>query len=314
MKKTTLFLLTSVLLFSLGIGVFAQNSELPNPGLTPGNPFYFLESITESIGTFFTFGELRKAERYAALANERVAEIQAVAEKVSPKALEKAFQRYDKLIEKALAKVESAEAKGKDTAEVSEKVAEATAKHLTVLEGVLEKVPEQAKTAITKALEVSQKGHDNALRALARERAQKATELNLKTAEAKLNKANKKADEGETEEAEEAVEEFENQQKLGEEISQIAQGLGEDTTTIEQLVGKATSHHLEILAEIYEKVPEQAKSAIEKAMTTSIKGHEKVVEALQKKDAIDNVPEEVPMPDKIPAEVRNRVRQNAKER
>lgn len=313
MKKITSVVVTSLLLFSVGIGAFAQDTELPDPGLTPDSPFYFLESIIESIGTFFTFGELKKAERFTSLANERVAEIQAMAEKVNPKALEKASKRYSKLINKALAKLESAEAKGKDTAEVSENIAEATAKHLAVLEGVLERVPDQAKSTIIRVIEASQKGQDNALRTLAKENPERATELNLKAVAAKLNKANKKADQGDIKATEEAVEEFENQQALGNEIFQIAKEVGNDVTTVEQLLGNATQLHLEMLAEIYEKVPEQSQSAIEKAMVASVKGHEQVIEALQKKDAIDGVPEEAAILNKIPVEARSRVRQNARE-
>ncbi len=67
MKRISL-LIISVFLFSLGTGVLAQETELPNPGLTPDSLFYFLEIIVEEIGTFFTFGDLKKAERHAVLA------------------------------------------------------------------------------------------------------------------------------------------------------------------------------------------------------------------------------------------------------
>jgi uncharacterized protein YehS (DUF1456 family) len=49
-------------------------------------------------------------------------------------------------------------------------------------------------------------------------------------------------------------------------------------TTVEQLVAKATSHHLEVLNEVYSKVSEHAKPAIEDAINASVKGREKAVE------------------------------------
>ena len=70
--KAIPILITLVFLFSLGTGILAQETELPDPGLTPDSPFYFLETIAEDIVTFFTFGDLKKAERYAALAAERL--------------------------------------------------------------------------------------------------------------------------------------------------------------------------------------------------------------------------------------------------
>jgi len=403
---------------SYGVKVLAQETELPNPGLTPDSPFYFLERISEGIGTFFTFGDLKKAERYAKLATERVAEAQAVVEKGKPEAVGKALERYEDQLSEALARAETAKAKGQKIERVTEIVATATSKHLTVLEGVLEKVPEAAKEAVAKALEKSKNGHITALKALAgenpgkaveinidtakgrlekaREEAakknkekvekaledyedfqttleevrgkgktlaalvseerteniedldeiedgaedisveaenkveeakdraiekqkaslrdvadedpEKATEVNLKAAEARLNRAKAKAEEGETDKVEEAVKEFEIQHKFGEEISQIAQGLGKDITTVEQLVGKATSIHLEILAEVYAKVPEQAKEAIEEAMEVSAEGHQRAVEALKEKGALDEVSEEVPVPEELPEGVKERIR------
>ena len=417
MRKISLLISALFLTLFLGVGVLAQATELPNPGLTPDSPFYFIERISEGIGTFFTFGDLKKAERYAGLAAERVAEAQAVVEKGKPEAVEKALKRYEDQLGRALAKAEAAKAKGENIEKVTETVARATSKHLTVLEGLLEKVPEVAKAAITKALEKSKNGHITALKALAGENPgkaveinidsaesrlekakqeavkknkekvekdledyedfqatleevrgkgktlaalvseertkdikeldeiedgtkdisaetagkvketkdrtidrqmsslrdiadedpEKATEINLKAAEARLNRAKAKADEGKTDEVEEAVNEFENQYKFGEEISEIAKGLGKDITTVEQLVGKATSIHLEILAEVYAKVPEQAKEAIEKAMTVSAKGHERAVEALKAKGALDEIPEEVPVPKELPAKVKERI-------
>jgi len=312
MRKTSLLVALLFLVVSFGT-IFAQEAELPAPGLTPDSPFYFLETISEEIITFFSFGDLKKAARYAALSAERVAEAQAVVEKGKPEFVEKTLKRYENQLNKSLARAERAQTQGKSVKNIMEIVAEGTGKHLTVIENILEKVSEKAREATAKAKEVSMTGQKNALRVLARENPEKATEINLKAAESRLNRAKTKAEEGKIEETEEAIEEFENQYKFGEEISEIAKGLGKDTTTVEQLVGKATSIHLEILADVYEKVPEQAKSAIEKAMEVSVKGHEKAVEALKDKGALDEVPEETPMPERVPEKVQERVREKVKE-
>ena len=93
--KAISLLITLVFLLSLGTGVLAQETELPDPGMTPDSPFYFLEIIAEEIGTFFTFGDLKKAERHAALAEERLAEVQAVIEKGKSELAEKNLEIYE---------------------------------------------------------------------------------------------------------------------------------------------------------------------------------------------------------------------------
>ena len=79
--------------------------------------------------------------------------------------------------------------------------------------------------------------------------------------------------------------------KFGEEISEIARGLGKETS-VEELVARASSNHLEVLAEVYEKVPETARPAIEKVISTSIRNRERAVEALKAKGALGEIPEE----------------------
>ena len=202
MKAILSILITSIFLFSLGPGVLAQETELPGPGLTPDSLFYFLEIIIEEIGTFFTFGDLKKAERYADLAAERLAEVQAVVEKGKPEFVEKTLARYENQLNNSIARAKKAQAKGKNTEKVTE--------------------------VLTK-------------------------------------------------------------------------------------IGKATSVHLEVLAEVYGKVPEQAKPAIENAMKVSVKGHEKAVEVLKAQDALGEVPEEVPLPAEIPEEVKERIQGKAQE-
>ncbi len=195
--KTIFLLIILVFLFSFGIGVLAQGTELPDPGMTPDSPFYFLEIIVEEIGTFFTFGDLKKAERYAALAAERLAEAQVIAGKGRPELTEKTLARYENQLEKSMARVERAESKGENTEKVME--------------------------VLTR-------------------------------------------------------------------------------------VGQVTSKHLEVLAEVYEKVPEEAKPSIENAMKASVKGHEKAVESLKTQNALGEVPEQAPLPVRVPQEVRERVR------
>ncbi len=135
-------------------------------GLTISSPFYFLETIVETIGTFFTFGDLKKAERHMALAAERLAEVEVVAEEGKPELVEKTLERYRNQLEKALSRVEKAKIKGENTVEVTETISEATQNHIIILEEILEKAPEQARSAIEQAMTVSAEGSERATEAV----------------------------------------------------------------------------------------------------------------------------------------------------
>jgi hypothetical protein len=149
---------------------------------------------------------------------------------------------------------------------------------------------------------VSITGLENALRALAGEDPQGATEINLAAIEGRLNRAQAEAEAGDIDGVAVALAHFEELSDFGDEISQIAQGMGLDTTTIEQLVAEATSVQLEILAIIYNDIPEVAQEAVESAMEASIIGYQEAVEALENKGALGDIPVEPPIPEGIPVE------------
>ena len=152
------------------------------------------------------------------------------------------------------------------------------------------------------------------MRVLARERLERATEINLATIENRLNRVRATASDNNTEEVEEALGDIDRLFRFGEEISEIARGLGKDTTTVEELVAKATSVHLEVLAEVHEKVPEQVRVAIENTMANSLMNRERVVEALKNKGALSDIPEEAPALERIQVEVLEKVRERIQER
>ena len=156
--------LTTILLFAFFVGnVKAQEVELPDPGMLPTSPVYFLKSWSEGIRTFFTFGQLRKAERFFELSEIRLAEIEAVVEKADEDTLEKFLAKYEKQLGLALEKAEQAKEKGLDVEELLEKIAQATMKHQEVLTLVYDRAPEQAKEAIRMAKQQSLQGGERAL-------------------------------------------------------------------------------------------------------------------------------------------------------
>jgi len=315
LKKFRPTLLSFILVISLLFSgtAYAQEEELPDPGITPDSPFYFFDNWGKNIGLFFAFGPEAKAQKALEYAEERLAEARAMAVRNKIREMEQAANSYDEFLAIVAERTEEARQRGA-SGNISEKVALATQKHLDVLDRVKETVPKQAEETIARAREASINGQQNALRVLARERLERATEINLATIENRLNRVRATASDNNTEEVEEALGDIDRLFRFGEEISEIARGLGKDTTTVEDLVLKATSVHLEVLAEVHEKVPEQARVAIENTMANSLMNRERVVEALRNKGALGGIPEESPALERIQVEVLERVRERIQER
>lgn len=265
-KKIAISALAGFML--LAGSVSAQTEELPPAGITPGSPLFFLDRFFEGIGTFFTFGNTAKAERYLALAEERLSEAKVLAEDEDERA-EEAVALFEEQI--ADAKERAAEA---GELNLEARVTDATTKHLAVLDGVLERVPEQAKESIRAAKERSVAGQLEALRGIAERNPEAAVDIFARAAEGRLNAANARAgrdgdDEDEAEEVEDALVEYEKYAQFGQDISTMAEGIRTGETTVEDLVKRATSHHLQVLEDVRQKLPPQAQQQFQKALDSA---------------------------------------------
>lgn len=132
-------------------------TTLPNLWLLPDFPFYFLKTWKEQIQLFFTFGAENKARQYLHLAEVRLAEYQKMIEKGKTEIAQRTLEKYQKQLNRALEKADQAQAQGKDIKDLAQRIEQATTKHLEVLQGNLEKAPEQAKKGLENAIENSGK-------------------------------------------------------------------------------------------------------------------------------------------------------------
>src|SRR3989344_2770287 len=172
-----------VVAFSLPVSTLAAEES----GIKPGSFFYGFVTTFEKINLFFTFSPEKKAEKALKYAEKRLAEAEAVAGDENSEAVKTAISGYEKNI--ALAAQASKKVKDETKAEnLFNLIAENTSKHQEVLADVLTKVPEEAKEAITKAIEVSRKGQEEAL--------QKIAELKHEVAELKQEIAELKKQQG----------------------------------------------------------------------------------------------------------------------
>ena len=124
MKK---IITTAILVSSLFVGgaVFAQNQVvLPNAGLTPESPFYFLDRLGETLRQFFTFNPEGKARLQITFAAERVAEIKVILETkgVEAKGLEVAQSHLQAHLANAATIVTEQQAKGNDVSALAKEL------------------------------------------------------------------------------------------------------------------------------------------------------------------------------------------------
>lgn len=107
-------------LFALAQG----QSTLPNAGLTPESPLYFIDRFGEALREFFTFNPEGKARLQITFAAERVAEIKIILETkgVEAKGLEVAQSRLQANLAKAATIVTDQKSKGKDVSKLAKEL------------------------------------------------------------------------------------------------------------------------------------------------------------------------------------------------
>lgn len=235
-------------------------------GLTPASPFHFAERFFENVGTFFTFNPEKKIERYIELAEERLAEAQVLAEQGDERA-QKAIEHFENQIEKAQTRSEKITDKKED---IQARIAEARTRHQEKLEGVLERVPEQAKEAIMNVKERSSQRQLNNLRSIAEQNPEKAAEIFNQAEDMRLRMIEKKvAREGRDIENLELAD-VEQYSKLRSEISEKAKALRSGDTTVEELLQNAHEKRIDVLKRVQGQVPEQAKEQIQQVIDRKI--------------------------------------------
>lgn len=271
----------------------------------PGDVLYPVKLGTEQMRMMLPGDDVVKAERALSFAERRIGEIEALAEKGRPEYLGLAVEGYDDALNITLARIERAGNRGLITGNITARVAEATTRYLSVLDEVWDMVPDEAKTAIEHARNISETGYFHALAALAKNNTVRAAEMNLAAMEGRLNRIRVRAEHMEV--VEYALKQFEAMSEFSEEISQIAQEIGLNITKVEELVAEATSIHLAVLAEVYDKVPEQAQPAIEGVMANLQIRHQSRVQALEQMGV------EAPPPPVIPKKIQERVEERIRE-
>lgn len=133
------------------------------PETLPDDPLYQAKRQMETAQLNSGFDPLEKATLHTQYAKERLAEVKAMISKGKPGFVEGLVKDYVKAVGGAMDEINKAQAQGRDVSQALEAVERSTKKHTEVLTELLGKVPEQAKPAITYAIESSKQGRNRAL-------------------------------------------------------------------------------------------------------------------------------------------------------
>lgn len=148
-----IFAILAITLLVLPTIAIAQE-DLPTPEVVPGHWAYGLKRAWENVRLVFVRDPNSKAKMHLELARERVAEAKMVAES-KPEETGKLMEQYQKHIRNAEGEIEKSRGLGKDVSELVKEMEESNQRHRAVLELVKNKVPEQAKESIQRAIDKS---------------------------------------------------------------------------------------------------------------------------------------------------------------
>jgi len=306
MKKLSIGFLISIvaLMFCFSGVAYAQEGDgLPDPGITPDSPFYFMDKWAKQLILAFTFKHQAKAQKALQYAEERLAEVDAMLAKKKYKEATQARSEYQYCLAVATKSMERVKAKDTDT---SEMVALAVSRHVELLNEGIANASENASMVLTQTRENARKCQETALRVMVQGDPEKAVQTKLILMERQLNRVRVMVDEQQETRLQQELQEYERLGKLDEEIAQIAGELGKGTT-VDHLIGQATSSHLAILAEVHERVQEQSWQVVEEAMRVCVEKHERGVAELSEQNRLGQIPEEPPIPEEVSENVRQRI-------
>ena len=156
LQRGVIALVVLALLAVVGAGGAAT---VVSRGSIPGDILYPVKETTENVRVATAFSDESKAKVHLAIADEKLNEIEKLeARGKSADKIIAATERLEKNQGKAIEKLEKAQSEGKDVSAIALRLQSNLERQQSVLARVLEKVPEQAKAAIQRAMENSQRG------------------------------------------------------------------------------------------------------------------------------------------------------------
>lgn len=147
MKRIVAVIAIVVALSITGGTVYAAQDSLP------GDTLYAVKLSTEQLAMLLRGDDVARVERALNLATKRVREMTTLTERERLGDLGLAAEKYCYALNMSFGAVERVRNKGADIGNVTGQMVEATAKHLSVLDEVYNTTPDEAKPAMTRAME-----------------------------------------------------------------------------------------------------------------------------------------------------------------
>jgi len=158
MKKVAVIVAVVLAFSALGGTAYAAQDSLP------GDALYPVKLGVERITMMFRGDDVVRAERTLNFADKRVREMVTLMEKERPQDLNLTVEKYCYALNMSLAGMEEVVGKGGPHAgDIAALVADTMAQHLSVLNGLYDIVPDEAKPAIQRAMEEAQKCYQRAI-------------------------------------------------------------------------------------------------------------------------------------------------------
>lgn len=147
-------------------GVLAQDAaeeeeNLADPGILPTSSLYVFDRLGKWAQlNLFTFNPVRKAEVRTKIAEERLSELRVLSneENVSVSVIAQAERRVRELTDRVAQNITDLDGRGQNIAAVTERFGELAVKQQSVLDRVLDRVPEAARLSIENAVTASEGG------------------------------------------------------------------------------------------------------------------------------------------------------------
>jgi len=159
MARIRIIIAIVLALSALGGGtVYAAQDSLP------GDALYPVKLAAERLTMMLGRDDVARAERALSFADKRVREMVTLMEKGRPEDLSLTVEKYCYALNISMTRMEEQVGNGGPHAgDIAALVAEATAQHLSVLNGLYDMVPDEAKPVIQRAMEEALKCYQRAI-------------------------------------------------------------------------------------------------------------------------------------------------------
>ncbi|HDM05872.1 MAG TPA: hypothetical protein ENG34_01165, partial [Candidatus Aenigmarchaeota archaeon] len=255
---------------------------LPSPTILPDHPLYGMKRFWERVQLWFKFDPLAKARFHIYLSKIRLAEANEMVKRNKLQFVDNLIREGEIEINVSENILDREESYGRNVSEVEESLANATHEDIIVIDELSEKVPQPIRKRLEHVRNISARRILKILAKIRVRNPERASRLAARFAEIDLNKSRAMFLIGRIRIARRRLELYRKLVNETSESNEIAEKLGGNITALAEHACKMLYKHINVLEDVLEKVPEEAKPAIERAINNSLRNYEKCMERITK--------------------------------